>query len=215
MSKVAVVLSGCGVYDGAEINEAVLTLLSLEENDIKYECFAPDINQHHVVNHLTGNETNETRNVLQEAARIARGKCKPLTELNATNYDGLVVPGGFGVAKNLSNVAFEGSDFIINEEFMNVCSEFKKLDKPAAYMCIAPVLLGKIYDNINCTIGNDKDFSSIIEKSGGTHTDTAVDEIVVDGNNKVVTTSCYMLAENISQARDGIIKLVEALKEML
>jgi enhancing lycopene biosynthesis protein 2 len=215
MSKVAVVLSGCGVYDGAEINEAVLTLLSLEENNIEYQCFAPDIDQHHVINHLTGDETNEKRNVLQEAARIVRGNCKPLTELNAADYDGLVVPGGFGVAKNLSNLAFAGSEFVINEQFMSVCSAFKELGKPAAYMCIAPALLGKIYDNIHCTIGNDKNFATIIEKCSGKHTNTAVDEIVIDESNKVVTTSCYMLAENVSQARSGITKLVAALKEML
>ena len=215
MSKVAVILSGCGVYDGAEINEAVLTLLSLEENAIEYQCFAPDIDQHHVINHLTGEETGETRNVLQEAARIVRGNCKPLSELNADDFDGLLVPGGFGVAKNLSNLAFEGANVTINEQYLAACLAFKETGKPAGYMCIAPALLGKIYGDINCTIGNDADTAAVIEGHGGTHTNAAVDEIVIDQNNKVVTTPCYMLAETISQARSGIVKLVEAFKGML
>ncbi|ODS24785.1 isoprenoid biosynthesis protein ElbB [Candidatus Endobugula sertula] len=214
MCKVAVVLSGCGVYDGAEINETVLTLLSLEENGIQYQCFAPDIEQYHVINHLTGEETNGKRNVLQEASRIVRGNCKPLKELNAADFDGLLVPGGFGVAKNLSNVAFEGSAFTVNNEFLTVCLAFKELKKPAGYMCIAPALLGKIYESIHCTIGNDPNTATIIEKNGGTHHDTAVNEVIIDETNRVVTTSCYMLAENINQARSGIIKLVEALKRM-
>ncbi len=215
MNKVAVVLSGCGVYDGAEINEVVLTLLSLEENDIAYQCFAPDIDQYHVINHLNGEELPQKRNVLQESARIVRGNCKALTELNASEFDALVVPGGFGVAKNLSNIAFEGENFSINDTFLEVCLAFKALNKPAAYLCIAPALLCKIYDRIRCTIGNDKGFAEIIEACGGTHEVSKVDEVVVDESNKVLSTSCYMLAENLSQARSGIVNLVSALKKML
>jgi len=189
--------------------------LSLEENTIMYECFAPDIEQHHVINHLTGEELDEGRNVLQEASRIVRGNCKPLSDLNESDFDGLVVPGGFGVAKNLSDIAFSGDKFSINSQFMNICLAFKNSSKPAAYMCIAPALLCKLYEGIRCTIGNDADFSKIIEQHGGTHTETSVNEIVIDTSNKVVTTPCYMLAENISQARSGIVKLIGALREML
>ena len=213
--KIAVILSGCGVYDGAEINEVVLSLLALEENDIDYQCFAPDIDQHHVINHLTGDESSETRNVLQEAARIVRGDCKPVTELNAADYDGLLIPGGFGVAKHLSDLAFKGPSFTINKQFLAACLSFKEAKKPAGYMCIAPTLLSKIYDNIHCTIGNDTDTASVIESNGGTHKNTAVNEITIDEANKVISTPAYMLAENISQAKSGIFKLVEALKAML
>ena len=214
---VAVVLSGCGVFDGAEINEVVLSLLSLEENGIQYECFAPDIEQHHVINHLNGEATTETRNVLQESARIVRGHCKPLTELKSMNYDGLLVPGGFGVAKNLSNLALEGAEFAIYDPFLTVCRAFKSQHKPAAYLCIAPALLGKIYDDVKvqCTIGHDPHFTDIIQTTGGEHVNTAVNEIVIDVENKVLSTSCYMLAENICQARSGITKLVSALNEMM
>ncbi|BFM08439.1 isoprenoid biosynthesis glyoxalase ElbB [Halioxenophilus aromaticivorans] len=215
MSKLAVILSGCGVYDGAEINEVVCSLLALEENGIAYQCFAPDIDQHHVINHLTGEETGETRNVLQESARIVRGNCQPLSELNAQDFDGLLVPGGFGVAKNLSDLAFKSGDVTINDQFLNACNAFKEAAKPAGYMCIAPALLGKIYGDVNCTIGNDPDTAGVIESHGGSHTNAAVDEIVVDQAHKVVSTPCYMLAENISQAKSGIDKLVVALKGML
>ncbi len=73
MKKFAVVLSGCGVYDGAEIQEATLSMLAIAKQGCRYEIFAPDTKQHHVINHITGDEMEESRNVLVEAARIARG----------------------------------------------------------------------------------------------------------------------------------------------
>ena len=215
MSKIAVILSGCGIYDGSEISEAVLSLLSLEKNNIDYQCFAPDIPQHHVINHLTGEETGETRNVLQESARIVRGNCKPLTELDVSDYDGLLVPGGFGVAKNLSNFAFAGADFTINDQYSAACLAFKEAGKPAGYLCISPVLLGKIYDNIRCTLGDDADTEAVVEGHGGTTVKAAVNEIVIDEANKVITTPCFMRAETAGQAYSGISNLVEALKKML
>ncbi|MGL4860212.1 MAG: isoprenoid biosynthesis glyoxalase ElbB [Enterobacteriaceae bacterium] len=214
MKQVAVILSGCGVYDGAEINEAVLTLLALEENGIKYQCFAPDITQHHVINHLTGEELPEKRNVLQEAARIVRGNIKPLSECHARDFAALVVPGGFGVAKNLSDLAFKGADVALNEEFLAVCQSFK--GKPAGYICIAPALLPKIYGKgVELTIGNDQGTIAVIEQMGGQHKVAAVNEIAVDAKNQVVTTPAYMLAGSIAEAKRGIDKLVSKIKEMI
>lgn len=209
---VAVILAGSGVYDGSEINEVVLSLLSLEEAGIAFQCFAPDISQHHVINHLSGEDMNESRNVLVEAARIVRGNVKALTECRAENFDGLLVPGGYGVAKNLSNFAFEGANLTINQEVLSLCLDFKEAGKAAGYMCIAPALLPKIYGDITYTIGNDKETASAV---GSNHVNANVDEIVVDERNKVVTTPAYMLAESIAAAKSGIDKLVKKLAELL
>ncbi len=216
MSKrVAVILSGSGVYDGSEINEVVLSLLALDENHIAYQCFAPDINQHHVINHLTGDEAEQVRNVLVESARIVRGNVKPLHLCNMDDYDGLLLPGGFGVAKNLSNFAFAGVDVNINNQLMAVCLACKQSKKPAAYMCIAPALLPKIYENIKCTIGTDVGVAQSIDSLGGQHQVAAVEDIIVDVENKVVTTPAYMLANNVLEARVGIQRLVNAFSKML
>ncbi|MCY9829409.1 isoprenoid biosynthesis glyoxalase ElbB, partial [Vibrio chagasii] len=139
MSKFAVILSGSGVFDGTEINEAVLTLLSLEENGMQYQCFAPDIEQNHVINHLNGDVVLGSRNVLEESARIVRGNVKPISECDTAFFDGVIVIGGFGVAKNLSSFALKGRDFSMNSDVLSVCSGFKEQYKPAGYMCIAPV----------------------------------------------------------------------------
>ncbi|MBX2808482.1 MAG: isoprenoid biosynthesis glyoxalase ElbB [Cellvibrionaceae bacterium] len=213
--KVAVILSGAGVYDGSEINEAVLSLLFLEEAGIAYQCFAPDSNQHHVINHLTGDEINQTRNVLIESARIVRGKIKPLHLCNMDDYHGLLLPGGFGAAKNLSDFAFAGDNIKIDPQLLAVCRACKDAKKPAAYMCIAPVLLPRIYENIKCSIGNDAEVAQVIERLGGQHQNARVDEIVIDTDNKVVTTPAYMLANNLLEAKSGIQRLVNAFSEML
>lgn len=216
MKKVAVILSGNGVFDGAEINETVLTLLAIENNGLEYECFAPNKNQHHVVNHVTGQEMQETRNIMVEAARIVRGKIRPLTECKASDFAALIIPGGFGVAKNLSDFAFKGTATTLCSEFVSVCKDFKEKGKPAGYMCIAPALLPKIYGkDVMLTIGNDRDTARAIQEMGGAHENTAVDQIVVDRKNKVVSTPAYMLAETISEAKVGIDKLVEKVVELI
>lgn len=215
MTKLAVILSGSGVYDGSEINEAVLTLLSIEELKSSYVCFAPDINQMHVVNHLTGEAIiNEERNVLVESARIVRGNIKPLTTLKASDFDALIVVGGFGVAKNLSDFAVNGAEFSVIEEFINVATEFKSMQKPAGYMCIAPVLLTKIYKNVNLTIGNDIETAQILIALGATHENKSVHDISIDHENKVVTTPAYMLADNLLDAKIGITKLVNSVVKL-
>ncbi len=212
MKNVAIVLAGCGVYDGSEINEVVLSLLELEKAGIVCHCFAPDKDQLHAINHAKGEEEVHSRNVLIESARIVRGEVKPLSELNPQEFDGLVVPGGFGVAKNLSTFAIDGASLSIDPEFESVMRGFKDSNKPAAYMCIAPVLLPKVYNSVKCTIGTDEATASIIEELGGVHINCQVDEVAIDEKNRVVTTPAYMLAQSRVEAHKGIEKLVKALQ---
>ncbi|MGM0524708.1 MAG: isoprenoid biosynthesis glyoxalase ElbB [Pseudomonadota bacterium] len=210
MKNVAVLLSGAGAFDGAEINEAVLTLLHISKQGASYQCFAPDTQQTQVINHLKGEETSDKRNVLEESARIARGEVKPLHELNVDEFDALILPGGFGVAKNFCDFAVNGAQMTINEQVLKVGEAFRDAHKPAGYMCIAPVLLPYIYgDGVKVTVGNDADVSSAINKMGGEHIDCDVRDIVVDDKYQLVTTPAYMLAQNIPDAEAGISKLVE------
>mgnify|MGYP001822354653 CR=1 FL=1 len=206
MSKVAVVLSGCGFYDGAEINEAVLTLLSLEQQGASYQCFAPDREQMHVINHLTGEPAEgESRNVLVEAARIARGNIKPLTEANVSDFDALVVPGGFGAAKNLCDFAVAGADMTILGDFLALAQSFHQAGKPIGLICIAPVMAAAICgEGTQCTIGNDAETADAIAAMGGQHLECPVEEARVDASKKMVTTPAYMLAGSVSEAYAGI-----------
>ena len=213
--KVAIILSGCGVFDGAEINETVLTALSLDQQGAQVEYFAPDINQHHVLNHLTGEEMPEQRNVLVESARITRGKSRDIRELKAADFDAVILPGGFGVAKNLSDFAFKGADCRVQEDTLQAILQFKEAKKPVGLICISPALSAKIFgEGVRCTIGDDADTAAAITQMGGVHQDCAVDGIVVDEKNRLVTTPAYMLAQSISEAAKGIHKLVEQVLAM-
>lgn len=213
--KVAIILSGCGVFDGAEINETVLTALSLDQLGAQVEYFAPDINQHHVLNHLTGEEMPEQRNVLVESARITRGKSRDIRELKAADFDAVILPGGFGVAKNLSDFAFKGADCRVQEDILQAILQFKEVKKPVGLICISPALSAKIFgEGVRCTIGDDADTAAAITQMGGVHQDCAVDGIVVDEKNRLVTTPAYMLAQSISEAAKGIHKLVEQVLAM-
>ncbi|MBW4967020.1 MULTISPECIES: isoprenoid biosynthesis glyoxalase ElbB [unclassified Pseudoalteromonas] len=214
MKKVAVLLAGNGVYDGAEINEAILTLLHIAKNGATYQCFAPDVEQLHTINHLTGEEMNEKRNVLVEAARIARGDIKALNHLNIDEFDALIVPGGFGAAKNLCDFAVKGAQATINSDVLNACKKFATANKPAGYMCIAPALIPFIYDNAKLTIGNDNDTAAALTSLGATHLNCDVDDVVIDQHNKIVTTPAYMLAQSIIEADAGIAKLVNRVLEI-
>ncbi|MCA2016246.1 isoprenoid biosynthesis glyoxalase ElbB [Vibrio tritonius] len=212
MKKVAVILSGCGVFDGAEIHESVLTLLAIEKNGATWHCFAPNVNQHHVLNHITGEEMEETRNVLVESARISRGKIDDVAKLKAHDFDALIIPGGFGAAKNLSDFAFKGADCVLHEDVAKACRSFAKAGKPAAYLCIAPHLIPKIYESgVEGTIGNDKETAAAFNKMGGQHINCPVDDFVYDQEHNLLSTPAYMLAENISQAESGINRLVTKL----
>lgn len=211
MKKVAVILSGCGVFDGAEIHEAVLTLLSIEQEGGAYTCFAPDIAQLHVVNHLTGEVESETRNVLVESARIARGEIKSLTECNVDEFDVLILPGGFGAAKNLCNFAIKGPECVVDASVLATCKAFAEAGKPAAYACIAPALAAAVYGNgVKLTIGNDKDTAAGVTALGASHVECSVEDVVIDEANKLVTTPAYMLAGSISEAFTGLNKMVKA-----
>lgn len=213
--KVAIILSGCGVFDGAEINETVLTALSLDQQGAQVEYFAPNIVQHHVLNHLTGEEMPEQRNVLVESARITRGKSRDVRELKAADFDAVILPGGFGVAKNLSDFAFKGADCRVQDDTLQAILQFKAARKPVGLICIAPALSAKIFgEGVRCTIGNDADTAAAITQMGGEHQDCAVDGIVVDEKNRLVTTPAYMLAQSISEAAKGIDKLVEQVLAM-
>ena len=213
--KVAVILSGCGVYDGAEIHESVLALLRLSQRGAEVQCFAPDIPQHHVINHLTGQESAESRNVLVEAARIARGKIRDVRELQAADYDALVIPGGFGAAKNLSDFAFHGASCAVQPDVLAAARGFAAAHKPVGLICIAPALAARIYGaGVQCTIGNDPDTAAKLVDMGAEHIDCAVDDVVVDAQRKLVTTPAYMLAKSLAEAAGGINKLVDRVLEL-
>jgi len=213
--KVAVILSGCGVYDGAEIHESVITLLRLDQRGAQVQCFAPNIAQLHVINHLTGEEMPETRNVLVESARIARGNVKDLREADANDFDALIVPGGFGAAKNLSSFAVDGPGCSVHPDVLAVAEAFAEAGKPVGLICISPALAAKIYGpGVVCTIGSDADTAAAIVKMGGTHEECDVHDIVEDTARKLVSTPAYMLAQSISEAAGGIYKLVDRVLEL-
>ncbi len=213
--KIAVVLSGCGVYDGAEIHESVITLLRLDQRGAQVQCFAPDIDQKHVINHLTGEEAPDTRNVLVESARIARGQVKDVRQARAEDFDGLIVPGGFGAAKNLSDFAEHGADCSVQADVLAFIKAFAEQGKPVGLMCISPAFAAKIYgEGVLCTIGNDAQTSAAVQQMGARHQDCDVHDIVEDTERKLVTTPAYMLAESISDAASGIYKLVDRVLEL-
>ncbi len=216
MGKVAVVLSGCGVYDGAEIHESVLTLLRLSELGVSYQCLAPNIEQMHVVNHLTGEVAEgERRNVLVEAARIARGDVLDLKEARADDYDALFVPGGFGAAKNLCDFAVKGADMTVQPDFLKFAVDMHKAGKPIGLMCIAPAMSARIFgEGVDCTIGTDAETAAAIEAMGGNHINCPVEEAVIDRQRKLVTTPAYMLAGNVAEAASGIHRLVDEVLAM-
>lgn len=214
MKKIAVVLAGNGVFDGAEIHEATLTLLAITKQGAQYQCFAPDIDQAHVINHITGEEMPETRNVLIEAARIARGNIKPLAEYDAKDYDAIIFPGGFGAAKNLCTFAFDGADCNVNPDVEKAIRNTVVEEKPVGALCISPALISKVLVDVTVTIGQDEGTAAAIETLGATHVVTTHGEIVVDEKYKVVTTPCYMLDANIEQIETGAKNVVAKILEM-
>ena len=215
MKSIAVILTGCGVFDGSEIHESVLTILALDKNNAEIHFFAPDDEQSTVINHLNGELKTEKRNQMEESSRISRGKIAPLSSADASKLDALIIPGGFGAAKNLCNFAIKGSECEINKELLSLVQQMHQQKKPLGLMCIAPVMLPKMLNtSVELTIGNDSETIAQIVKMGGKHIECTVDNIVVDENNKVVTTPAYMLAQSISEANTGINKLVEKVLEM-
>lgn len=220
MPKVGVVLSGCGVYDGAEIHESVITMLALDRAGAEKIMMAPDIDQLHVINHLNGEEMDgDGRNVLVESARIARGDIKSISEVTESELDALIFPGGFGVAKNLSDYAMAGTDCTVNPEVVRLTRAVHKAGKPIGVMCIAPTMMAKILnlDSISAdlTIGSDEKTASDIQSMGSNHIVCPVQDVLVDKEKKIVSTPAYMEAKNMTEAADGIEKLVAEVLKMI
>jgi len=202
-------------FDIVKIHEATLTMLAIMKHGGTYEVFAPDIDQYHVINHLTGKEMDEKRNVLVESARIARGKIRDLTEFKASAFDALIFPGGFGAAKNLSTIAFDGPDASVNPEVERAVKEMLTAQKPIGALCIAPAIIAKIIGDVVVTIGTDKGTVQVIEKMGATHEETGHGEVVIDEEHKVFTTPCYMLDANILQIAEGADNVVKEMMEAM
>ncbi len=213
--KIAIILSGCGVNDGAEIHESVLTMLALDRAGVAYSCFAPDIAQKRVFDHYHKTEVNEKRNVLVEAARIARGDILPLQGFDAANFNGVIFPGGFGVATTFCSFAEDGADFTVNKEIEQVILKVNALGKPVGALCISPVLLARVINNATVTIGNSADIADVLTKAGAIHKEAGEGQVVVDRENKIVTTPCYMLDSRISDIFSGIENLVAELLAMM
>ncbi len=216
MAKVAVVLSGCGFLDGAEISEAVCVLLNLSRHGADVSCFAPDGPQAHVVDHGKGKPADgESRNCMAEAARITRGEVSCLSALHPGEFDALVMPGGFGVAKNLCDFAFSGAGMNVEPLIEKAITGFHKVGKPIGLCCIAPILGAKVIPGATLTLGEASEASHAAESMGATHVETPVDEIVVDEGNRLVTTPAYMYGEApVHKVEAGIAKLVDRTLEM-
>ncbi len=215
MAKVAVVLSGCGVYDGSEIHESVITLLALDRAGAEIIFAAPAMEQAHVINHLNGDVMgSDKRRVEVEAGRIARGQVIDLAQVKAAEIDAIIFPGGFGAAKNLCTYAFDGPELKVNPEVARITREMVEAGKPVGTMCIAPVMTAKILADAGIkatvTIGNDEVTAGHINGFGAQHQACAVDEVVIDDAHKIVSTPAYMLAGSIKEAAVGIEKLVAA-----
>ncbi|HRZ41720.1 MAG TPA: isoprenoid biosynthesis glyoxalase ElbB [Bacteroidales bacterium] len=213
MKKFAVVLSGCGVYDGTEIHEAVLTMLAIDRLGHEYDLFAPDMQHHHVKNHLTGEVMQEWRNVLVESARIARSNIKALDKLLPEYYDALVFPGGFGAAKNLSTFAFDGAACDVLPDVERVIRHFAAVRKPIGALCIAPAIVSVVLEGATVTIGTDQGTIAQIEKAGSKHRVSTHGEVVYDPAFNLFSTPCYMLDARISQIAEGAENLIREMVE--
>jgi len=220
MPKVAVILAGCGYLDGAEIQESVLTLLELDKAGVEVQCFAPDIQQEHVICHVDGKVSSfRERNVLEEAARIARGDIVPLVDFKAADFSAIFMPGGQGVIKNLCNFAYEGPKCAVDGEVERVILDTYKAGKPIGAACLAPVLVARVLGAedvpVHVTLGRDKKMAQAVRDCGCVHSDCNADEVIIDAKHKVVSTPAYMYeATPISKVSTGIGKMVKAVLDM-
>lgn len=225
--RIGVLLSGNGVYDGSEIHESVFTLLAIDENKGEAVCMAPNVEQHHVVNHITGDEMDEKRNVLVEAARIARGAISDLAEVKASDLDALVIPGGFGAAKNLTKWAFSGPDGDIDPEVKRIINEFVTAQKPIVGLCMGPTVIAKALEGANLnerlTVGTTSEaspyeiaaISAGMEKTGAVAEMKSIREISVDAKNRIITAPCYMMEASITDVRTNIKQAIDKLFDLL
>jgi len=214
--QVGVILSGCGVFDGAEIHEATLTLLALDRAGATVRAAAPNVDQMHVIDHTQKKPTGERRNVLVESARIVRGKIEDLAKVQAKDLDALIFPGGFGAAKNLCSWVVAGKDMSVHPEVERIIREMRAAKKPMGFLCIAPVLAAKVLgaEKVRVTIGNDAETAAGIEAMGARHVSCAVDEIAVDEDLKVVSGPAYMLGPSIARVAEGVDRLVAKVLEL-
>ncbi|MBF0571672.1 MAG: isoprenoid biosynthesis glyoxalase ElbB [Candidatus Omnitrophica bacterium] len=213
--RLAVILAGCGNKDGSEIHESVLTLLSIDRTGHQYQCFAPDVPQGRVLNFLTNEEMKEKRNVLLESARIARSKIKPLSDFDQQDFDILIFPGGSGVAYNLCTFAVDGGRMTVLPQVEASVRAMHEAGKPIGALCISPVIIAQVLKEVSVTFGKDEKINAIFQKSGAKTVNTDARSIVIDHDNKIVTTPCYMLDARISEISEGIEKLVQQLIRMV
>ena len=216
MPRIGVVLSGCGVNDGSEIHETVITMLELDKAGADMVLMAPNIDQLHVINHYTDQEMNEYRNVLIESARIARGDIRDMAEVSSSDVDALIFPGGFGVAKNLCDYAMAGTDCSVNPDVLRLTQEVHNDKNPIGVICISPAMMAKILgDETELTIGFDEQTANDINAMGAKHISCPVEDIIIDTQKKVVSTPAYMEAKSIKEAAAGITKLVAEVLNMV
>jgi enhancing lycopene biosynthesis protein 2 len=214
---IGVVLSGCGVFDGAEIHEATLTLLALDQAGANIVCMAPNVDQMDVVDHAAGNlSVGANRNVLTESARIARGEIRDMATVNVDELDALIFPGGFGAAKNLSNFATDGANCTVNPVVDQLVKNMNLAGKPQGFICIAPAIAAKSLGELkpDLTIGNDPGTAAELTALGANHVNCPVDDIVCDESHKLVSTPAYMLGPSIAHVAKGINKLVEKVLDL-
>ena len=212
MKKFAVILSGCGQHDGSETHETILTLLSMEQEQVQWEAFAPDVQQSLVIDHVTESPIEkETRSVIKESARLVRGRIKPITEAQLSDFDAVIFPGGVGAVNILCDWFEKGIDFTFNADVQAFINAAVELKKPMGFICIAPMMIPKIYKSAKITIGNDQNLATQIHTMGGQHVDCQADEVIVDRENKIVSTPANMVANGIDEVYTGIRKLVKEL----
>jgi enhancing lycopene biosynthesis protein 2 len=217
MKQIGVILAGCGIYDGSETHEAVLTLLSIDNAGATAVCFAPDIEQYQVIDHRTGEVVpDERRNVLVESARLVRGKVFDLTTIDSSKLDALILPGGYGAAKNLCDYALRGTDFEVLPSVASAIAAFRREDKPIGFICVAPVIAARIFgsEHVELTIGNNRKTADDIESFGARNIEKGAEEIVVSSTGKIVSTPAYMIGTSIRHVAKGIDALVRKVIEL-
>lgn len=215
MKKFAVILCGCGHLDGSEIHESTMTLLAIDKHGHSYTVFAPDEDQYDVINHLTKEPMDEKRNMLVEAARIARGEISPLSDFNPDKFDALIFPGGFGAAKNLFTYAQKGVKMQVRDDINAIIKQMHQKGKPIGALCISPVLLAKVLQDIVITVGTDPATAADVQKLGVRHINTQQTEVIADKQNMVFSTPCYMLPARLSDIEESAYNLIGTILENL
>ena len=224
--KIAIVLAGNGVYDGTEVHEAAACLAAVTRNGFEPHCVAPDADQAHVVDHTSGSEmTDHKRNVMKESARIARGAITPLSQLKASDADAVIIPGGFGAAKNLSDFGFKGADMSVNDDVARVLKDFRTAGKPIGLCCIAPVIAAKVFgsEGVQVTLGKKGDESEwpyggaidAAKSFGANVAEKSVNEVCVDEKNKIVTSPAFMYNGKFHEIQDGVTNMVNTVAKMI